>query len=394
MLDDVAVLDLSLQLPGPYCTTLLAALGARIIKVEPPGGDPARQLDPPMFRWLAAGKQSLVLDLRNSAGQGVLHRLVQRADIIVEGYRPGVADRLGASYTTLSALNPGLIYVSISGYGQSGPYRDLPGHDINYLGVGGGLAAAPLRMPPREGTPIGLPVVDLAAGSAAALLAIAALRETSTTGSGRYLDVAMIDHAAYWSCLKAGSILTKEPAGSGHFPSRVDGEPTYGAFRASDGKYLTIGIMEDKFWRRLCEVLEWGDFLLDQRLATYPARKRHRRAIIRRLKGTISTRPRDEWLRQLTASGLPVAPVHNLGEVLTDPQLSVRNLFERDGGGNLQLMPPIPHSVRRTPVSNQSFALGSDTWAVLEDLGCSAEEALALRDAGAFGSDAPAPSGL
>jgi CoA:oxalate CoA-transferase len=291
MLAGVTVLDFSLQLPGPYATMLLAACGARVIAVEPPGGDPARVFDPQMVETLAAGKERITLDLKTEAGRGEAHRLAAEADVVVEGFRPGVAARLGIAYDELRALQPRLVYCSISGFGQTGPYAQVPGHDVNYLGVAGGEH--------RGG--VGVPMVDLATGTTAAFLIAAALRE----GSGRYLDVALLDSAVFWSRLKDGHRHGGDEAG-------------YGIFRAADGELLSLGVVEEKFRERLDRVVGGEDAAA-------------------RLEETIATRPRAEWLAALWEADVPAAPVNPPDRVHADSQVAERRLFERG-----RLRAPIP----------------------------------------------------
>lgn len=316
-LDGITVLDLSVQLPGPYATMLLRQLGARIIKVEPPGGDMARVLDPTMFENLNAGKEILELDLRDAAGRAELHRLCAEADVFVEGFRPGVARRLAASYEQLSEIRPDLVYCSISGYGQEGPYRSLAGHDINYLGVGGGA-----RHGDRESRRIGTPVIDLASGTTAALAILAALRRRDRSHAGSYLDVAMLDTAVVWSNVK---------------PPKDEVAPAYGIFRTEDGAALSIAALEDKFWHNLCEVLGWTDWQVD--LAAYGQRVAAAHLIEQRLETAMMLRPRDVWLEVFAAADIPAAPVHDPAHMRSDPQVRVRELFGADGG---PLSSPLP----------------------------------------------------
>jgi crotonobetainyl-CoA:carnitine CoA-transferase CaiB-like acyl-CoA transferase len=317
-LDGITVIELSVQLPGPYATMLLEQLGARIVKIEPPGGDVARMLDLAMYNVLNAGKESLELDLRDPAGQAELHRLCADADVFVEGFRPGVADRLGAGYETLASIREGLVYCSLSGYGQTGPYRLLAGHDVNYLGVGGGVDdddGATRR--------IGMPVVDLAAGTTAALSILAALRRRDQSGVGAYLDLAMLDVAVVWSHLKPQT------------PARA---PAYGVFRAGDGAALSLAALEDKFWRNLCDVLGWDDWKVE--FADYGDRVRSADTIAQRLESALLARPRDAWLELFAAADLPAAPVHDLAGTQADAQVRERELFRNANGSLRAPLPP------------------------------------------------------
>lgn len=327
-LSDVTVLDLSLQLPGPYATMLFRSLGARVIKVEPPGGDPARVIDPRMFAVMNAGKESLEIDLRTQEGRQLLHSIASRCRVLIEGFRPGVAERLGFDYETISRLRPDVIYCSLSGYGQTGPYRDLPGHDLNYLGVGGDVGPRSRGDSTVAPEPIGMPVVDLAAGTVAALAVVAALRESDGTGRSRYLDVAMLDSAVVWANAK-----TARPE---------DGEPAYAVLRTADGRFLTIAVIEDKFWRSLCEVLGWHDWLDDPTLADHGLRKKRAAEILARLASAIAERPRDEWLRAFAQKDVPAAPAHVGDEAANDAQVIERGLL---GVDSKPIRPPLPREL-------------------------------------------------
>jgi crotonobetainyl-CoA:carnitine CoA-transferase CaiB-like acyl-CoA transferase len=333
VLADITVVDLSLQLPGPYASMLLRGLGARVVKVEPPGGDVARVFDPRMFELLNAGKECVELDLRSARGRDVLGRLAEIGDVFLEGFRPGVAERLGAGYDDIARARPDVVYCSLSGYGQDGPYRDLPGHDLNYLGVAGGVPASEVQ----DGTPapqdIGMPVVDLASGTMAALAIVAALRQRDRSGTSQYLDVAMLDSAVAWSNVK------RAPADAG-------GEPAYGVFRASDGRLLSLAVLEDKFWRALCDVLGWADWAADPELAEHAGRRRRAEQIVARLAAAVASRPRDDWIEAFRAADVPAAPVSEGDEVAAHPQVVERALCAPDLSA---LRAPLPPQLAVTP---------------------------------------------
>jgi crotonobetainyl-CoA:carnitine CoA-transferase CaiB-like acyl-CoA transferase len=280
------VLDLSQQLPGPYATLLLAALGADVTKVEPPGGDAARQLDPEMFGHVNAGKRSTVLDLKTEAGRRRLYALAGETDVFVEGFRPGVAARLGFDYPTLRDLRPELIYCSISGAGQQGPLAGQPTHDISLQAMAGALAGA------GEIDRIGVPWVDLATGTSAALAITAAWH----AGRGAYLDMSMLDSALSWTRVK---------------PSAVSGgrEPAYGTLRTSDGAQVVIAVLEDAIWQRLCAALGWADWAADPRLARHAGRRRHANDVRGRLARDVGQRTLGEVLAFARRHDLPIGPV-------------------------------------------------------------------------------------
>ncbi len=383
MLDGVTVVDLTQQLPGPYAAMLLRGLGARTIKVEPPGGDPARQLDPWMFRTLNGGAASLVLNLKSDAGQEVLGRLARDADIVLEGFRPDVADRIGAGYARLSGINPRLVYVSVSGYGRSGPYRDLPGHDLNYLGVAGGLARnGRVQETPSEGAPVGIPTIDLAAGTTAAFMAAGGLYQRAITGRGCLVDVAMVDVAVFWSSIKSGGVLG---AGASDRRPPEAGEPTYGVFRCADGAPVTVALLEDRFWRAMCGALGWDDWRDAPDLASYQERKAQAARIRARLANTLGTRPRAEWLERFRTHDVPAAPAHSLVEATADPHLRARALWQADGKRGWRPAPPIPAEHRRMAEDESVPEPGSAREAVLTALGYTDVEMRDLASGGAFG---------
>jgi crotonobetainyl-CoA:carnitine CoA-transferase CaiB-like acyl-CoA transferase len=357
-LSGTTVLDLSLQLPGPYATLLLSSLGARVLKVEPPGGDPARDIDPPMFERLNAGKELLVLDLKREAGREVLRRLVTRSDVLVEGFRPGVAERLGAGPEALEDVNPRLVYCSLSGFGRGGPLARRAGHDLNFLGMAGAAGGG------EGGADIRVPLVDLAAGTNAALAIVAGLMAARASGRGRHLDLALLDAAVAWS-------LVKRP--------RPGAEGAYGVFVTADERRVAVSVMEGPMWRRLCAALAWSDWLDDPRLATHDGRRARAAEIERRL--------REELLRQDAAAVLALADEHDLaitgvndvGDVARDEQVLARGLL--DGDRWLPLGP----AGRALPVEGIRAA-GADTLPVVGELGVSDGERERLRAQGAFGS--------
>lgn len=313
-LHGMRVLDLSQQLPGPYATHLLAALGAEVTKVEPPGGDAARHLDPEMFARVNAGKAGLVLDLKTQAGQARLHELVREHDVLVEGFRPGVTARLGCDPATLRPLRPPLVYCSISGAGQTGPLATHPTHDISLQAMAGVLTGD------EDVTRIGVPWVDLATGTTAAL----AIAASWHSGGGQYLDMSMLDAAATWARAK--------PAALDPGP-----EPTYGTVRTSDGGRVVIALLEDAMWVRLCTALGWADWADDQRLARYADRRRHAAEIRGRLDRDLGRLTVGEIGELAERFDLPVGPAD-----ATDPagreQLALR--FPTGSGRDTVPLPP------------------------------------------------------
>jgi crotonobetainyl-CoA:carnitine CoA-transferase CaiB-like acyl-CoA transferase len=297
LLDGVRVLDLGIWRPAPFATQLLAELGASVTKVEPPGGDPMRAF-PTLYRALNGRKQIVERNLKERGDRADVLALASEVDVAVEGFRPGVATRLGVDYAALRAANPAIVYCSISGYGQDGPLRDASGHDLNYQAWTGFLAA---RLP--EIHTAGVPVGDLAGGVYAAMAVCAAIVGRARTGEGTYIDVSMADVLLSWAAPAPGGELASsdEPG---------EGFPAYGTFACVDG-FVTLGVVtEDAFWRDLCSVLGLDDIAaLDVR-----ARAVDGRTLRSRIAGAVGTWKRDELVHALTGAGVPAAPVVDADE--------------------------------------------------------------------------------
>ena len=294
------VLDLSIWRPGPYATQLLAELGAEVVKVEPPGGDPMRVYGG-LFAGLHADKRALVLDLKSEDGRARALELARGADVVVEGYRPGVADRLGVGYDHVRAVNPSVIYCSVSGMGQDGPLSAAPGHDLDY-GAWSGLLA------PEGGPPVvlGVPVADLAGGMAAALAVCAALVSARRRGEGERIDVAMAGVLATWT----GAV---GPVAEGQDPA-ARGVPGYGTFATADGGHIALGVVsEDHFWQPLCHELGLDDVAH----LGFAGRAGRLDELQGRLAERIAGRPRDELVAALLEVGVPVAPVLDRNEMVS-----------------------------------------------------------------------------
>lgn len=324
LLSDIRIVSLAEQYPGPYATLLLADLGADVILVERPGaGDPARQF-PAFHAALNRNKRSVALDLKTEAGKADLRDLVASADVLMEGFRPGTAERLGFGPAAMAALNPRLVYVSISGFGQTGPYRDRPAHDLSYQAIAGFLyRQAGSR---STETPSDIAVGDLSSGMFAALGTLAALHERSRTGKGKYIDVSMTDGLVSWMSVMLGPVMNGAPLAD------IGAEPAYGLFECQDGKMLSLSIAhEDWFWMPLCGLLGMQDAApLDRAQRT--ARETE---LAKRIAGAIAQCPRDAWAAQLDAAGIPWGPVNSIQEVADDPHFVARGMFSEssDAGG-------------------------------------------------------------
>ena len=325
-LTGLRVVSLAEQYPGPYATLLMADLGADVILVERPGvGDPARQF-PAFHEALNRNKRAVAIDLKSDDGREALRRLLAGADVMLEGFRPGTMARLGFGWDEVSRLNPRLVYVSISGFGQDGPYRDRPAHDLSYQAIAGLLYAQARSGVPQP--PPDLAIGDLSSAMFATVGTLAALLERARTGRGRHVDVSMTDGLVSWMS------VALVPAMNGAPLVDIAAEPAYGTFRCADGRLLTLSIAhEDWFWRPLCELLGMPDAASlghDGRVADGPALRA-------RIGEALAREPRAAWAERLDAAGIAWGPVLDLDEVAADPHFVARGMFRGvpDGrGGN------------------------------------------------------------
>ncbi len=276
------VIDLSQQLPGPYATSLLVALGASVIKVEPPDGDLARVIDPAMYQKVNRGKRIVELDLKTRSAQRTLQALAREADVVFESYRPGVMKRLGGDPETLSQINPRLIYCSISGFGQYGPLAGRPAHDLNVQAILGAVSPNDVHQN------VGVAWVDLGTGVTAALAVTAAWH----AGQSGYLDLGMVDIAAHWTAVKPGAL--------------TEIEPLYGVVQSGDGVPFAIAVLEDKVWLRACDAFGWTDWHAAARFATAASRRLNNTLIRDRLEKAIGDMPAAEIDQFAKKHDLPI----------------------------------------------------------------------------------------
>ena len=391
-LEGIKVIDLSRMAPGPFCTMVLGDLGAEVIRVEEPGGgrmarersasaDEYAARRAAAFNALNRNKRSIALNLKDNAAQRVLRELVRNADVFVEGFRPGVVSRLGCDYRTLSALNPRLVYCSLSGYGQDGPYSGLVGHDINYISVGGALGV----IGEKGGAPV-IPyniIADFAGGGLHAATAIlAAVIARGHTGRGQYVDVAMSDGVAYMLASLMSAYFSDGVVATPGAMSLNGAAPYYNVYQCRDGRYISVGCIEPWFWAALCRALGREDLIpiqFDDDRAEY---------IKGELRDIFITRDRDEWWETLSAiDNIAVARVSSLDEVAADPQNLHRNMIIEAGdvSGQTVRQVGIGPKLSDTPgkVRFTGATTGQHTDEVLAELGYSAEDIAALRDSGA-----------
>lgn len=386
-LSGVRVLDLSRVLAGPFCTMLLGDLGAEVIKVErPEGGDDTREWGPPFAAGESAyylcvnrNKKSVALDLKSPKGIAAVRALSARSDVVLENFRAGVADKLGLGYEALAQGNPGLVYCSITGYGQTGPYRDLPGYDFILQAMSGLMSVT--GEPGGEPMKLGVATVDLTAGMYAAVAILAALRSRDATGRGQRIDLALMDSALSWLANVGENYLV-----SGDVPGRFGNAHAtivpYQVFRSKDG-YLAVGIGNDRQYRTFCGIAGAPELSSDERFSTNPARVRHREALVPLLERVFAERPTAEWIGLLWSGGIPAGPINTVDRALEDPNTAARGMvvaMPHPTAGSVRLVGS-PMKFSATPVEYRRAPprLGEHTEEVLRDvLGMPPEEIRSL----------------
>ncbi|MEO5897574.1 MAG: CoA transferase [Vicinamibacterales bacterium] len=378
-LDGITVVDLTRVLSGPYCTMQLADMGARVIKIEHPGrGDDTRAWGPPFiggesayFLSINRNKESLTLDLKGPSAQPVIAALLEKADVLVENFRPGTMARLSLDYATLSARYPRLVYCSISGFGQTGPRRSEAGYDAVMQAEGGLMSITGGVDGP--GYRLGVAISDIAAGMFAAQAIGFALFARERTGRGQNLDIAMLDTTSALLTYQAGIYFatgTTPPRMGNRHPTIVP----YETLEASDGEFV-IAVGNDQQWQRLCGVLTSPELGTDQRFATNRARVAHYAELRPILSGRLATRTRSEWVALLKAAGVPCGSVRTVAETLEDPQLAAREMIqelEHAAAGMIRVL-GVPIKLSDTPgaVRTPPPTLGQHTAAILNELGIS-----------------------
>jgi formyl-CoA transferase len=391
-LANLTVVDLTQVMAGPFCCQLLGDLGADVIKVEPIGrGDATREAtgqrlpngESAAFLAVNRNKRSIAVDLRSASGLAAFHRLVRDADVVVESFRPGVAARLGIDYPALRAVNERLVYASISGFGQTGPYATRPGYDLiaqamsGIMSVTGDAGGAPTKS--------GVPVADLSAGLLCTVGILSALMSRMATGRGQAVDTSLYDAALAMSVWETAELwATGEPParlGSAH---RVNAP--YEAFPTRDG-YLTIGANNQRLWTRLCAVLDRPDLLADPRFATNGDRVAHRAELAAELAESLSTADTDEWVRRLLDAGVPAGPIRDYAQSCADPHTLAREMvveMDHPVEGTVRALGiPVKLSETAGTIRRVPPALGEHTDEVLRGIGYTADEIAALRAEGA-----------
>ncbi len=384
-LDGIKILAFEQVLSGPFATCLLADMGAEVIKVERPGlGDVIRSWDSVVkglssgYVWLNRNKRSLTIDVKKQKGKEILQELARRSDIFFENYAPGVAGRLGLGYETLSVINPRLIYCSLSGYGQDGPYRDVKAYDLLIQGEGGIIATTGYPDKPARA---GIAIADIASGMYAAIGILLALYQREKTGAGQLIDVSMLDSIVSWL-----GYFPHHFWHAGEEPARVGMRhhyvTPYGPYLAADGEYVNLAVASAADWEIFCRlVIEKPDFLADPRYATVEGRRKNRGELEQTIEDIFLEHDHKYWLEQLKQAELPHGIVRGIAQVLAHPQVAARKLI-REAESPVGTLPVIANALKMS-ASEARYeripALGEDSEAILRELGYSDADAAKLR---------------
>jgi crotonobetainyl-CoA:carnitine CoA-transferase CaiB-like acyl-CoA transferase len=384
------VIDLTQAMAGPFCTMNLADMGADVIKVEPPGeGEPTRREnaiqqrgESGSFMAVNRGKRGLAVDLKQPDGVAIVRRLARTADVFVQNYRTGVVDRLGLDYANLAAVNPRLVYCSISGFGQTGPHAHRGGYDLIAQGMSGIISVTG----EEDGPPAkaGIPVSDLAAGLFAAYGILAALEHRDRTGEGQHVDTSLFEAAMALTVWESTELWA-----TGRTPTRLGSahrlSAPYQAIRASDG-YFTVGANNDRLFQALVNVIERPDLLTDPRFTTRGGRLEHRAALITGIEQTTVAESRAHWLARLDAARVPCGPINTYPEALADPQAVARTMvveLTHPVAGRVKAL-GVPVKLSDTPgaVERPAPLVGEHTTSILSELGYREAEVRAMRARG------------
>ncbi len=379
LLRELKMLDLSRLLPGPYCSLLLADLGMEVLKVEDPElGDYSRKMglmgkrDSAFFLSLNRNKKSMTLNLKKKEGKEIFYNLIETYDIVLEGFRPGVMDRLGIGYHDLEKKNPCVILCSLSGYGQDGPYRERSGHDVNYIGLGGVLDI----IGQKNGDPIvpGVQIADIGGGGMMAAIAIlAAAVHRERTGKGQYLDISMFDGVISWLSMHAGKYFMDQ-----ELPKRGEMQLSgryacYQVYRTKDGRHMSLGALEPKFWKNFCEAIGRGDLIYKQFIEGGD-----RLRIVEEIQNLFKSKNQEEWIEFFKKVDACCEPILTFEEVFQHPQVVHRQMvteYEHPVEGKVrQVGNPIKSSQFPHEIRTPSPAWGEHTMEVLKAIGYSEEE--------------------
>ena len=388
-LEGIRVLDLTRALAGPFCTLMLGDNGADVIKIEIPGsGDDTRKWGPPFigdesayFLSINRNKRSLTLNLQDPKAKEVFMKLAKDTDVVVENFTPGVMERFGWGYEAVKAVNPNVIYCSISGFGQDGPYKSRPAYDQIMQGVGGLMSIT--GEPDGEPQKIGIAVTDIGAGMWSAFAITTALHHREKTGEGQYIDISMLDAQVAWLTYQAAYFFANnEPPkrmGAAH-PTLVP----YQAFMCNDGKYINVAVGSERIWERFCQGMKREDLKDHPDYAVNSVRVAHRGAIVSMLQEIFLTRPVAEWVADLQAVNVPCGPIHDLADVFADPQVLARDMYQEMPHPTLGTIKQtgLPIKFSRTPggLDRHPPLLGEHNQEILSSLGYSDADVQSLKD--------------
>lgn len=356
-LSNIKILDLSRVLAGPYCTMILGDLGAEVVKVEAPGGsDETRKWGPPFQQDVSAyylsanrNKKSITVDLKTKEGIDLIKELVKNSDVIINNFKTGTMERLGLQYETLAALNPGIVYCSITGFGETGPNKDMPGYDFIIQAMSGLMSiTGDEKSGPQK---LGIAITDVLTGLYACIGIQAALLERNKSGKGQKLDTSLYDTAVS-SLVNIGSNYLM----SGEVPKALSNHHAnivpYQTFKTLDGE-IVIAVGNDNQYKALCTVLEKPELSTDEKFLTNPDRVKHREQLVPQLQEAFRTKQTAYWQKKCNENNIPCGPIQNLDEVIKDPQLIARDMFisaEHPTAGAIQMIGS-PLKLSRTPVT-------------------------------------------
>lgn len=379
-LEGIRVLDLTRALAGPFCTLMLGDNGADVIKVEMPGsGDDTRKWGPPFigeesayFLSINRSKRSLTLNLREPQAKEIFLKLAENSDVLVENFTPGVMERFGLAYDEVKQTNPKIVYCSISGFGQDGPYRNRPAYDQIMQGISGLMSIT--GEPDGEPQKIGIAVTDIGAGMWSAFAIMAALHHREQHGEGQYIDVSMMDAQVAWLTYQAAYFFA-----NGEPPKRMGAaHPTlvpYQAFMCQDGKYINVAVGSERIWARFCQGVRREDLQNDPEYAVNSDRVRNRAKLVPMLQEDFLTRPVADWVEDLQEANVPCGPINDLADVFADPQVLARNMYVEIPhptlGSIKQTGLPIKFSLTPGRIDRHPPLLGEHNQEILEDLGYS-----------------------
>lgn len=376
-LEGIKVVDLSRALAGPYCSMMLADMGADVVKIEMPGrGDDSRAWGPPFLEGESAyfmsvnrNKKSMTLNLKKEKALEIIYKLIKNSDILLENFRPGTMEKLKLSYDEVREINPKIIYCSISGFGQDGPYRLFPGMDQVLQGMGGLMSiTGEFNGPPVK---VGIAVADIAGGMFAAFGIVTALFNRERTGKGEKIDNSLLDNQIAWLTYRAGSYFMSGeipiPLGTGH-PVIVP----YQAFKAKDS-YFNLAVGNDQLWEKFCAAVGLEDIKDDSKYATNSKRVENREELVKIIEKIISTKSAEDWLKILNDAGIPCGPIYTLDKVFKDPQVLHRNMvqeIEHPKAGKIKVT-GVPIKLYNThgEIKIPPPVLGQHTSEILRELG-------------------------